>query len=353
LYRVEQLSEVSEDFRRALQEQRGFRPLYVKVKLIYGCNLKCEMCNHWREHREAPLPMPRFREVLQELASLGCQKIHLSGGEPLLRGEVPELISTATAAGLRVTMTSNGTLISKDMAKSLLRAGLRGVNISVDSPIRKIHDKIRGSAGAWKKTLRAIEYFRRYSSKGKITIRLNTVVSRWNYDSLASLPDLAAKIGADAINLIPVDDHCGEYLSLAYKHIEYYNRVVAPQIATRALELKLIRNEQEAYPFGRTKPEIKRARRGEYALGWYEQHPCFAPWTHSLIDYNGLVYVCCMTREKIEPLGDLKKQSFTELWNGEAYRRIRGLMDPPSLSPCRRCDDFLKENKQIWNDLTR
>jgi MoaA/NifB/PqqE/SkfB family radical SAM enzyme len=211
-----------------------------------------------------------------------------------------------------------------------------------------VHEAVRGVPGSWKKTVRAIELFSRYAHKGKITLRINTVVSPLNFKSLASLPDMAASLGADALNLIGVDDHCGEHLALSRGQIEHYNQRIAPQIAARSLELGLMSSEAQAYPFGRDLRNIKRARRGEYAYGWYDRHPCYAPWTHSLVDYNGLVYICCMTREQIPPLGDLKTQSFTEIWNGAGYGLYRGLMHPPQLKPCRRCDDFILQNQALW-----
>jgi MoaA/NifB/PqqE/SkfB family radical SAM enzyme len=147
--------------------------------------------------------------------------------------------------------------------------------------------------------------------------------------------------------LIPVDDHCGEHLAPRKRDIAEYNTRIAPQLAERALTLGLIQHEAEVYPFGRTVADRSRARRGEYAQGWYATHPCFMPWTHSLIDFNGLVYVCCMTREQIAPLGDLKQASFREIWTGAGYQAIRQMMHPPALKPCRRCDDFLEENRQL------
>jgi MoaA/NifB/PqqE/SkfB family radical SAM enzyme len=244
-------------------------------------------------------------------------------------------------------MTTNGTLVTKDLAKRLAQAGLRGVNLSLDSPDRKIHDHVRGERGAWKKTVRAVEHFRRAARKGKLAVRLNTVVNRHNYASLAPLPDLAHSLGVDALNLIPVDDHCDEALSLRRRDIADYNQRIAPALAARALELGLMTRPAQAYPFGLSPAQTARARRGHYALGWYDRHPCFAPWTHSLIDFNGLVYVCCMTREQIPPIGDLKTASFTEVWNGPGYAAIRRLMHPPALAPCRRCDDFLDENRGL------
>jgi radical SAM protein with 4Fe4S-binding SPASM domain len=260
-------------------------------------------------------------------------------------------VEQASALGIKVTMTTNGTLIDKVKAKRLVEGGLRGVNISIDSPIRKTHEKIRGVEGSFKATAKAVELFRRYKHKGKISIRINTVVSRTNYQTLETLPDLAYELGADGINLIPVDDHCGEILSMRKKDIALFNQEVAPKIAERALALGLILSDEEAFPFGRTDSQIRLGRAGRYAFGYYDKHPCYAAWTHSLIDFNGNVYVCCMTRERIPPLGNLRTQSFREIWGGARYRQIRLKMHPPALAACRRCDDFIEQNKNIWETI--
>jgi radical SAM protein with 4Fe4S-binding SPASM domain len=345
------IAEEKEDLKQAVLNARPFKPLYVKFKVFYGCNLKCEMCNHWRETREPPVTPERLKEVITELAEMGTQKIHISGGEPMLRPHIPDFVELASSLGIKVTMTTNGTLITKEKAKQLVEAGLRGVNLSIDSPIRKMHEKIRGVEGAFKATTKAVELFRRYKHKGKLTIRINTVVSRTNYETLATLPDLAHELGADGINLIPVDDHCGEILSMRKKDIEIFNNEIAPRIAERALALGLIVSDDDAFPFGRDESEVRLGRAGRYAFGFYEKHPCYAPWTHSLIDFNGNMYVCCMTREKIPPLGNIIQKSFKEIWDGAAYRKIRLNMHPPALKPCQRCDDFIDENKKIWETI--
>ncbi len=351
MYNLETLASEKDELQKAVLNARAYKPLYVKIKINYGCNLKCQMCKHWRETRETPISMQRFKETITDLAELGCKKIHFSGGEPMLRPQLPELVAHATSLGMRVTLTTNGTLIDKEKAKALIEAGLRGVNVSIDSPIKKIHEKVRGVDGSFKLTTKAVELFHKYAHKGKLTVRINTVVSRENYFSLATLPELAHQLGADGINLIPVDDHCGEHLSMRKKDIALFNEEIAPYIEKRAQELGVNIADEDAFPFGRDENEIRLGRAGRYAFGYYSKHPCFAPWTHSLIDFNGLVYVCCMTREQIPPLGDIRKQSFKEIWEGAAYQAVRLKMHPPSLKPCQRCDDFIVENKKIWETI--
>lgn len=271
----------------------------------------------------------------------------------MLRPQIPEFFELASSFDIKVTVTTNGTLIDKAKAKRLIEGGLRGVNVSIDAPLRKMHEKIRGLEGACKAAAKAVELFNRYKHKGKLTIRINTVVSRTNYQTLQSLPDLAHALGADGINLIPVDDHCGEILSMQKKNIALFNAEIAPKIAERAMALGLIVSDEEAFPFGRSESEVRLGRAGRYAFGYYDNHPCFAPWIHSLIDFNGNVYVCCMTRERIPPIGNIRNQSFGEIWESAAYQRIRLKTHPPALSPCRRCDDFVGENKKIWEMIGR
>ena len=175
MYNLDQIATEKDEMRAAVLNARAYKPIYVKIKVNYGCNLKCEMCKHWRE---SPISMDRFREIISDLAQLGCKKIHFSGGEPMLRPQLPDLVEHATQLGMHVTLTTNGTLIDKIKAKRLIEAGLRGVNVSIDSPIRKKYEKIRGVEGSFKLTTRAVLLFRKYAHKGKVTVCINTVVGR-------------------------------------------------------------------------------------------------------------------------------------------------------------------------------
>ena len=70
VYALDEVAAEAPRFREAVIRREGFRPLYLKVKLLYGCNLRCQMCNHWREARPGQLTTARLREVLALLAAL-------------------------------------------------------------------------------------------------------------------------------------------------------------------------------------------------------------------------------------------------------------------------------------------
>lgn len=347
MYDLESIADDQAIFRACVAANEPYKPLYVKIKLTWRCNLRCQMCNYWRQERRNALSPELLRATVDELAVLGCGKIHLSGGEPLLREDLCELIEYMAAKGMRVNLTTNGTLLTREKAERLAASGVKSISVSIDSPEARIHDRIRAK-GAWKRTIKGLRNLRRAIGKARVKtkIRLNTVVSRTNYESLTALPELAHEMGANFLTLIPVDDPEGELL-LNKGRIRDYNKRIAPVIASGALEYGLLDSEREAYPFGTEKAEIEQSKRGWYALGLYDEQPCYAPWTHALITPSARVYACCMTRGMPKPLGNLLEASFADIWQGEIYRAFRARMHGPPLEICRHCDDFLDQNRYL------
>jgi MoaA/NifB/PqqE/SkfB family radical SAM enzyme len=347
MYNLESVTDDQATFRACVAANEPYRPLYVKIKLTWRCNLRCQMCNYWRQERQNSLSPELLRATIDELAEMGCGKIHLSGGEPLLREDLFELIEYMVAKGMRVNLTTNGTLLTREKAEELADSGVKSISVSIDSPEARIHDRIRAK-GAWKRTMKGLRNLRRAigKAKAKTKIRLNTVISRTNYESLATLPELAHEAGANSLTLIPVDDP-QETLLLNKRRIRDYNERIAPVIASQGLEYGVLDSEREAYPFGTEKVEIEQSKKGWYALGLYDEQPCYAPWTHALITPSARVYACCMTRGMPKPLGNLLEASFTDIWQGETYRTFRARMHGPPLEICRHCDDFLDQNRYL------
>lgn len=121
------------------------------------CNLACAHCyaavGQGRVTRE--LDTREAMAVLDDLAAFGSPVVLFSGGEPLMRSDLPELVAYAVRLGLRAVVSSNGTLIDDAMAKRLKEAGTTYVGISVDGRV-EVHDRFRGKAGAFGRTLSGI-----------------------------------------------------------------------------------------------------------------------------------------------------------------------------------------------------
>jgi radical SAM protein with 4Fe4S-binding SPASM domain len=130
----------------------------------------------------------------------------LSGGEPLLRGDIFGLAERAARQGLAVGLASNGTLIDAAAAGSIKESGIRRVSISLDGPDAAVHDVFRRQEGAFTSAVRGIAALREV----EVPVQINVTVSRHNVDRLDDMVGLAKRVGAVALHfflLVPVG--CG------------------------------------------------------------------------------------------------------------------------------------------------
>lgn len=342
----------------------------AKLKLVDACNLRCFMCDYWRGRRRGELTTPEVLGVLGDLATLGCQKVHFTGGELFLRKDALELLSAAHALGMRVNLTSNGTLLDKETMRALLAIPVRSITLSLDSPIKKLHDEVRGREGAFKATLRSLSFLSAHRGP-KTRLSVNTVVSARTYLSLVELPERIADLRLDRLLLIPMDQKPGASgagplgpgaitdraraggralqlrtsptsHAMSRTDIERFNGEVAP-----VLERRIRVQGFDAYPFGRSADEIALAAEGRYARGHYVERLCHVPWFHTLVNATGDVYPCCMGHRSLPALGNVREASLVDIVRGPAYRRFRLEMLEERKPICHRCDDFLAENKAI------
>lgn len=126
------------------------------------CNLKCVHCyQDAEEATERELSTDEAKKMIDEIARTGFKIMIFSGGEPLLRPDIYELVAHAASRGLRPVFGSNGTLITDEVACRLKDAGACAMGISVDSLDATKHDKFRGLPNAHALTLAGIEACKR------------------------------------------------------------------------------------------------------------------------------------------------------------------------------------------------
>ncbi len=348
--KLDSLLQSADSVNRLAEHVRGGAPAgflrSIKIKIISSCNLRCQMCKYWRIAKER-LPAEAVGAALESAASLGCAKVHFSGGEVTLHPELTRLIERAAGLGMRVNLTSNGVLLDKQRAREWLRAGLRAASFSLDGVRSKTHDRIRGVPGAFRRTVKGIVALRREAERrrAKLTIRINCVLMRENLRELPDLLCLAHELGASDVVPMPIDG-CPEELP-SMEQIARFNRDVVPRIIELRRSFGMPMDSGRLFPFGRSEREIECGSRGEYAFGYYDRHPCFAPYLHAFVSHTGDVYACCMTRGKIPPLGNIREQSLAEIFVGARYESLRSAMRKRRLPICANCDQFLKENRRV------
>jgi len=316
----------------------------AKIKITSRCNLRCVMCKYWQTEREDTLSSERWREVFAELAELGCRKVHFSGGEVFLRRDFLDLAEAAIARGLKVNVTTNGTLIDRAAARRLAASGINRVSISLDGPTARTHDAVRGQAQAFRRSVRTI---RRLRAHGLKRVRINFVVMRGNYRRLPAMVRLAGTLGAEELLPMPVDEKTPRN-RLSPQQIREYNRAIAPEVLALRQHYGFSTSPALVYPFGVTDAEVKASAAGLYARGRFMRQTCLAPWLHTFFAWNGETYLCCMTNGRMDALGNVGRQSVREIFHGAAYQDVRRRFAAGRhLASCHRCDLFLPENAQL------
>ena len=342
---------------RVLEHAAGRSPSLAsaKLKLVDGCNLRCFMCDYWRGRREGELSTEEVKKVLRDLASLGCHKVHFTGGEVFLRRDAIDLFEEAARLDMRVNLTTNGTVLDKARARAMVQPPVRSITLSLDSPVKHLHDEVRGRSGAFKKTLRSLDWLLAHRGP-KTRVRLNVVISARAYLSLLELPELLASRPIDGLLLIPMDAKPEEGApvggrlpvvrptahTMTANDILRFNAEVAPVLADRIHVAGF-----DAFPFGRTRDGAVQGAAGEYARGHYVTSLCHAPWHHTLINAVGDVYPCCMGHRTLPSLGNVREVALRDIWHGERYRQFRAEMREARAAICHRCDDFLEENRAL------
>ena len=178
-------------------EQERFEPSLVSWNLTAACNLRCPHCYlDAGKKAEGELTTEEATGLIDGLAAAGTEMLIMTGGEPLLREDLPILIRHATDAGIRVVLGTNGMLLDREKARELREAGLQGVGISVDSIRKDEHDAFRGREGAFERTLAAIESCRAED----LPVVMQSSLMTWNREELPALVQLARDRGAVAFN---------------------------------------------------------------------------------------------------------------------------------------------------------
>ncbi|WP_054785420.1 radical SAM protein [Pseudovibrio denitrificans] len=171
-------------------------PLHVVFILSNHCNLSCIHCSSNADKEgDKGYTTNRVKEILQQMNSVGVVDVAFSGGEPLLRRDLPELIAYARSLNMTVGTSTNGYPLTKKTAWKLKEARLSRLQISIDGT-REAHDAIRGS-GSFDKALEAVELALEAGLKTHICF----TAMRRNAHLLPEMLELCAQLGVDGFNL--------------------------------------------------------------------------------------------------------------------------------------------------------
>ncbi|MDR1395520.1 MAG: radical SAM protein [Deltaproteobacteria bacterium] len=181
-------------------------PRLVAWETTAACNLACRHCRAEAEENARPDEMDheQGRTLLAQLAQWQPKPmVILSGGEPLLRPDIMELAALGTSLGLRMLLSTNGTLLTPPLAAQIQKAGVARVSVSLDGAGAGEHDEFRGVPGAFDSLCRGTAVLR----EAGVPFQINTTVTAGNLKNLAAVSALAEELGAAAHHvflLVPV-----------------------------------------------------------------------------------------------------------------------------------------------------
>ncbi|MDD2733605.1 MAG: radical SAM protein [Desulfuromonadaceae bacterium] len=307
-------------------------PLFGILIVTYRCNHKCIYCDmpdvarSCAEQSRPEFDTAAFCSVIDEMAQLGVKAIALTGGEPLLRTDILELISHARRKGIMTHLSTNGALIGELEAKGLIEAGLDSISVSIDGTTAEIHGRSRKSQGALERAQAAIRMLveERNKQGSPVRIKILTVLSKNNIDDIVNILYFAKSVGVDGVELMPYQPmqagHPGDDFIFDAEFVGRVDKLVEKITCDQELRsivdnstthLRLFKSSFSGEPF----PFACHAGNASIVIDCYgDISPChpWANWRHLPMNLAG--------------------RQLAEIWKSTEYNKRRAMT-----KECRRC----------------
>jgi radical SAM protein with 4Fe4S-binding SPASM domain len=295
----------------------SYLPHVVAWNLTRRCNLECAHCYISagpEESAASELTAEEFRRIADEILALNPSPLFiLSGGEPLLRDDLPELARFASQRGATVVVGTNGTMLTDERIARLHDAGVTGFAVSVDSLDSKHHDNFRHGDGSLAATTAALERLRRH----RLDFIIQTAVTRKTRHELEGLVRWAAGQGAVCFNA---------YFLVATGRGARLSDLTPDQYESALAELVALHQEYLGRMMVRAKcaphfmRHIHQAAPDSPILNYQTRCPCGTQYCR--ITPDGKLTPCPYLPSAA---GDLRRQSFADVWRGsELFQALRG-----------------------------
>ncbi|HEX6873224.1 MAG TPA: radical SAM protein, partial [Micromonosporaceae bacterium] len=327
-------------------------PSHLQIEVTSACNLRCAMCLvRYRppvNKVDGAFDAGLLTRLLAELP--GLRRLTLQGlGEPLLHPGLIEMVRQAHERGIQVGFNSNATLLTPARSRALVAAGLDWLHVSVDGATAATFDRIR--EGAQLPTvlanLRGLVAAKREANRDTPWIRVVFVAMRRNVTELPDLVGLLADIGVSELRVQNLShdftdtDPAGAYQEIR-RYAEEESLWHGDPAAMAAFDAARTAAAAAGLSLRLPEPIAAPVRLGADALDASAEpgRPgCTWPWEAAYITSRGVVQPCCMVMgDDRVALGDLREQSFAEVWASQAYLLFRSqLKSGPAPPVCRGC----------------
>ncbi|HYD50371.1 MAG TPA: radical SAM protein [Terriglobales bacterium] len=170
------------------------RPIFAILRPTARCNLGCTYCKVPSATRGPELEVETLHKIMLRLRSLGVGILNIGGGEPTLRNDIEHIVAAATPH-FTTRMQTNGVGLSEDRIRAIVKAGLHGVSVSLDTLDAERFDELCAVQGSWEGAVRTMLAFGRHMPRRGPLLILNVVVSKMNHRELPAMARFAAALG--------------------------------------------------------------------------------------------------------------------------------------------------------------
>ncbi|MCD6371538.1 MAG: radical SAM protein [Candidatus Aenigmarchaeota archaeon] len=298
------------------------KPLFINFGLTHQCNLRCKICETWKFglRRENELSVGEIKYVIRQIAEWDKNiNVSFAGGEPLLRRKkLIEAIKCAKKLGLTTHVTSNGTLVNREIAEELVLSGLDYLQFSLDGAKAKTNDYIRGK-GTFRKVMKAIREIKRAKRKfdSDLKLSLTSVVCNKNIDELLDIVKLVEKLGLYEVSFNPYNVDTSYMKNKDYDNDEFWvkkeNISKLRKICKKLIEIKKTKGIiGTPYSFLELMPDYFEKKIA------FREGLCTAGYSYMYIKPDGTVDVCGKG-----PSLNVREHSLKAIWHSLEFMKTR------------------------------
>jgi len=302
------------------------RPMHINFEVVSDCNYHCVFCAaQWEKYQLTPLPTIQIKKIIDKLVNAEVYSIFFTGGEPFIRKDLIEILKYAIDNDMNVTVSTNGSLITKEVAERLNKIGVDEVQVSLHG-LEKTHERITKALNSYYLTIRGIKYLH----EAGIGVIVASVGMKTNYRELPQLARQVADMGAIAYRVLRLMSNKPELL---------YQVLGEEESSWLIEELDKVRHEKKIEIEVHVPP-------GCFHTQYY--NPLFFPrFSHA---YTSICTACkegmailsngdvvpCIELKEIK-LGNILHQDIEEIWNNEKCKEMRAITPSTYTGLCRIC----------------
>ncbi|MDA0195956.1 MAG: SPASM domain-containing protein [Bacteroidetes bacterium] len=295
-------------------------PFSISIEPTTSCNLRCPECPSGLRSFTRPtgmIDMQLYEKIIAEVKSHVVHMLLYFQGEPYLHKGFFDLVNTAGKARIFTATSTNAHYLSDDLARQTVESGLDKLIISIDGTTQETYEQYR-IGGSLEKVISGTEniihWKRKLKSKTPYVV-FQYLVVKPNEHQVNDVEQLANSLGVDEVLFKTAQIYDFENGSDLIPSIDKYSRYQQKDDGSFKLKNELL-------------------------------NQCWKMWHSCVITWDGKVVPCCFDKDASHPMGDLKVQSFKEIWFGEKYQAFRQaiLRSRSEIDICKNCS----EGTKVW-----